>query len=681
MNSSTELFKQIQQLRQQIDEHNYQYYVLDNPSIPDIEYDRLFKQLQELEAKHPEYITSASPTQRVGAAPLKEFSPVQHEIPMLSLENAFTEADVMAFDKRIRQRLDTEKPIEYTCEPKVDGVAVSLRYEQGILIRAATRGDGMTGEDITQNVRTIASVPLRLRGENHPIVLEVRGEIYMPLKSFNAYNAAALKKGEKEFANPRNATAGSLRQLDPRITAKRPLALFCYAVGVVTGGELSDRHSEILIQLQQWGFPVNPEIRMEMGIENCLQYFSAMSEKRDSLAYEIDGAVYKVNSLALQRELGFVSRAPRWALAQKFPAREEMTRVEAIEFQVGRTGALTPVARLEPVFVGGVTVSNATLHNVEEMWRKDVRVGDTVIVRRAGDVIPDIVSVIMAKRPLHTHSVELPRHCPICHSEVIKPEGEVVARCTGGLYCQAQLKETIKHMASRRALDVDGLGDKIVEQLVEVGLVHDIADVYLLDKAQLSSLERMGDKSAENLLSALAVSKNTTLQRFIYGLGIREVGEATALALANHFGHLEKIMLTDEETLQQVPDIGPIVAANIAGFFRQKHNRELIEKLQKLGLHWQEKTPISREHQPLAGQTFVLTGAMETLTRDEAKEKLQALGAKVSGSVSAKTSYVVVGADAGSKLTKAQELGIKILTEQDLLRLLSSLQSSPPTSL
>ena len=666
--------EQARQLRQEIAEHNYRYYVLDQPSIPDAEYDRLFKTLQNLETDYPQLITPDSPTQRVGATPLAEFVTVQYEIPMLSLENAFDAEEVIAFDKRIRQRLKMTDPIEYACEPKVDGVAVSLLYENGRYQRAATRGDGMQGEDITQNVKTIPAVPLHLRGDDYPRILEVRGEIYMPLQDFAQYNTGAEQRGEKVFVNPRNAAAGSLRQLDARITAMRPLALFCYAVGQVEGGKLPDKHSEMLEKFKTWGFPVNSDTSVEKDIEGCLAFYAMMAEKRNTLAYEIDGVVYKVNSQTLQNQLGFVSRAPRWALAHKFPAREAITQVEAIEFQVGRTGALTPVARLQPVFVSGVTVSNATLHNVEEMWRKDVRVGDTVIVKRAGDVIPDIVGIVANKRPSATQVVILPQQCPVCGAEVIKPEGEVIARCTGGLFCPAQLKETVKHFASRRALDIEGLGEKLVEQLIALHLLRDIADIYHLQQAQLAQLERMGEKSAANIVLAIAESKATSLQRFLYGLGIRDVGEATALALVNHFGRLDHLMQADEESLQAVPDIGPIVAANIAGFFRQTHNRELILKLQQLGVHWQDKEPLAKAPElPLSKKTFVITGTLATMTREEAKARLQDLGAKIANTVSSKTSYVVVGEEPGSKFTKAKELGVSIISEEELLELLGKM--------
>jgi DNA ligase (NAD+) len=660
---------QLQTLRETLIEHNYRYYVLDDPTVPDAEYDRLFKQLHQLEAEHPELITEDSPTQRVGSTPLSHFNSVKHEIPMLSLDNVFDEEALNAFDKRVRQRLVAEEDIVYACEPKIDGVAVSLMYEKGKLKRAATRGDGLTGEDITQNIRTIHAVPLHLRGENHPEILEVRGEVYMPNADFEAYNKKCRDLGEKEFVNPRNATAGSLRQLDAKITAQRPLKLFCYAVGKVSDdSKLPNTHYDILMQLKQWGLPVNPETNIAKGVAQCLEYYQNMQQKRSKLDYDIDGIVYKVNSFAQQQTLGFLSRAPRWAIAHKFPAQEELTQVENIDFQVGRTGAITPVARLKPVFVGGVTVSNATLHNIEEVWRKDVRVGDTVIIRRAGDVIPYVVSVILDKRPENTVEIALPKTCPVCDAEVIKPEGEVVARCTGGLFCHAQLKESIKHFASRKAMDIDGMGDKIAEQLVELEFVKEIADIYTLKAHQLIGIERMGEKSAQNLIHALEKSKHTTLPKFLYALGIREVGETTALNLATYFVQLKKIITADKETLEQVDDIGPIVAENITAFFRQTHNRELVEKLQDLGITWEEKS-IEKAQQTLAGKIFVLTGTLSR-PRDEIKAELQALGAKVSGSVSAKTDYVVAGENAGSKLAKAEKLGVKVLAEEELGKML-----------
>lgn len=668
------LLEHIQQLRHEINEHNYRYYVLDNPTIPDSEYDRLLQELQALETQHPEYLTADSPTQRVGASPLKGFAQVTHKIPMLSLENGLDEESVLAFDKRVRQRLETDQVVEYVGEPKIDGIAVSLLYENGRFVKGATRGNGTTGEDITQNLRTIRAIPLHLRREgtiDYPPLLEVRGEVYMPLASFEAYNATLQKAGEKIFVNPRNAAAGSLRQLNAHITASRPLAFFAYAVGKVTENALPAQHSTILQALKAWGFPINPETRILPDIKACLNFQRYLAEKRNSLPYEIDGVVYKVNDIQQQQKLGFVSRAPRWAIAHKFPAREKMTLVEAIEFQVGRTGALTPVARLTPVFVGGATVSNATLHNMKEVWRKDIRVGDTVIIRRAGDVIPYVASVILERRPTDTQPVSLPKQCPVCDSEVIKPEGDAVAHCTGGLFCQAQLKETVKHFASRRAMDIDGLGDKLVEQCVETGLIRDIADVYLLPKDQLCALERMGEKSVNNLLRAIEKSKSTTLPRFLYALGIPNVGEATALTLAQHFGQLKNILAADISSLEEVSDVGPVVAANIAGFFHQPHNHALIEKLQTLGVYWQGSEPsFQRSNQPLKGQIFVLTGTLAGMRRDEAKAKLQVLGATVAASVSAKTSYVVVGEDPGSKLAKAEALGVKVLTEEAFLRLL-----------
>lgn len=660
----------IAQLRDEINQHNYLYYVLDAPDISDSEYDRLLRELQRLEALHPALISPDSPTQRVGAAPIKAFGTVRHTLPMLSLDNAFDEEEVSSFDRRVRERLAVDE-VEYVVEPKLDGLAISLRYEQGMLVQAATRGDGVTGEDVTHNVRTIPMVPLKLMGSGWPDVLEVRGEVYMPTAGFEAFNERARAKGEKEFVNPRNAAAGSLRQLDPRITAERPLALYCYGVGEVSGNTLPDNHFAILEQLKQWGFCINPEVRVVQGVAGLLQCFATIGAKRSALAYEIDGVVYKVNDLAQRETLGFVSRAPRWAVAHKFPAQEEMTTVLDIEVQVGRTGAITPVARLKPVFVGGVTVSNATLHNADEVQRKDVRVGDTVIVSRAGDVIPRVASVVLSKRPADAVPFVMPTKCPICDSDVIKPEGEAVARCSGGLYCAAQRKEAIKHFASRRAVDIDGLGDKLIEQLVDSDIIHDPADLYSLKQEQLAELERMAEKSAANIIAALEQSKTTTLARFLFGLGIREVGEATAQALANGFGNFPAIEAADQERLQQTPDVGPIVAAHVHAFFRQPHNLEVIDKLIAAGLHWPD-VEVTTAVQPLAGKTVVLTGTMETLSRDQAKERLQALGAKVAGSVSKKTSFVVAGAEAGSKLSKAEELGIEVVDEAALLALLQS---------
>lgn len=660
-----EAHQRVDELREQIAYHNYRYYVLDNPEIPDAEYDRLFRELQALEEQYPSLITPDSPTQRVGAEPLKGFSEVRHEIPMLSLGNVFSDDELTDFDRRVRDGLGIGE-VEYCAEPKLDGLAISIRYEDGVMVRAATRGDGATGEDVTQNVRTIDAVPLRLFGKDWPRVLEVRGEVYMPKAGFSALNERQREKGEKTFANPRNAAAGSLRQLDPRITATRPLSMYCYGVGVVEGWELPASHSVIMETLRGWGLRVSPELRVVKGMKGCLDYFHTIAEQRDALPYDIDGVVYKVNSLAQQQELGFVSRAPRWATAHKFPAQEEMTILNDVEWQVGRTGALTPVARLEPVQVAGVVVSNATLHNPDEIARKDVRIGDTVIIRRAGDVIPEVVSVVLSKRPDHAKSIETPSHCPVCGSEVVRDEGEAVPRCSGGLYCSAQRKNAIKHFASRRAMDIDGLGDKLVEQLVDEGLIHDVADLFSLTAEQIAGLERMGEKSAANLVEALGKSKTTTLERFLFALGIREVGESTARTLARHFGKLENIEKADEMELLKVEDVGPVVAHHIHTFFRQEHNIEVIEKLIQAGVHWPD-VAVSDGEQPLTGQTFVLTGALDSMSRDEAKEKLQALGAKVSGSVSKKTSVVVAGADAGSKLAKAESLGIEVWDEQRLL--------------
>jgi DNA ligase (NAD+) len=658
------------ELREQLAYHNYRYYVLDDPAIPDAEYDRLFRELQALEAQYPALVTPDSPTQRVGAEPLKGFAEVRHAIPMLSLGNVFSEEELLDFDRRVREGLGVEE-VEYSAEPKLDGLAISIRYEEGMLVRAATRGDGATGEDVTQNVRTIESVPLRLYGKGWPSVLEVRGEVYMPKAGFEALNERQREKGEKSFANPRNAAAGSLRQLDPRITATRPLTMYCYGVGVVEGGSLPGTHSAIMEKLKGWGLRVSPELRVVKGAQGCLDYFHAIGERRDSLPYDIDGVVYKVDSIARQQELGFVSRAPRWATAHKFPAQEEMTRLNDVEWQVGRTGALTPVARLEPVQVAGVVVSNATLHNPDEIARKDVRIGDTVIVRRAGDVIPEVVGVVLAKRPPHARAIQTPSHCPVCGSEVEREEGEAVPRCSGGLFCSAQRKNAIWHFASRRAMDIDGLGDKLVEQLVDEGLIHDVADLYALTQEQIAGLERMGEKSAANLVEALEKSKESTLERFLYALGIREVGESTARTLSRHFGSLEKIREASEEALLQVEDVGPIVAHHIHTFFRQEHNLEVIDKLIRAGVHWPDVAVKATGAQPLAGQTFVLTGALESMTRDEAKERLQALGAKVSGSVSKKTRVVVAGAEAGSKLARAESLGVEVWDEARLLQFLT----------
>lgn len=662
----------IQQLREQLNNHNYRYYVLDDPEIPDAEYDRLFQELKQLEKDNPSLVTPDSPTQRVGAQPLTAFSQISHEMPMLSLDNAFNAEDMGEFDRRIKDRLKSDSTIEYACEPKLDGIAVSLLYENGRLVRGATRGDGTTGEDITLNVRTIPTVPLKLSGTGYPERLEVRGEIYMPKAGFDQLNARAAASGQKAFVNPRNAAAGSLRQLDPKITASRPLEMCSYSVGVVEGGDLTEKHAEILKQLQSWGFRLNPLLEVVQGIEGCLSYYEKVSSLRDELPYEIDGVVFKVNDLKQQQELGFVSRAPRWAIAHKFPAQEEMTQVKAIEFQVGRTGAVTPVARLEPVFVGGVTVSNATLHNMDEVARLDVRAGDTVVIRRAGDVIPQVVRVIHERRPEVTEIVIAPEQCPVCDSKVERLEDEAVARCTGGLYCAAQRKEALKHFASRKAMDIDGLGDKLIEMLVDLDMLHNPAGLYQLEKTPLAKLERMGDKSAENLVSAIQASKATQLPKFLYALGIREVGEATARALAMHFGDLAPLMKASEEELIEVPDVGPIVAKHITSFFAQAHNVEVIDALiNEAGVHWALIEKASEDELILQGKTWVLTGKLEKMGRSDAKNYLLGLGAKVAGSVSAKTDCVVAGPGAGSKLKKANDLDIPTMDEEGFIAFLA----------
>ena len=665
----------VESLREQIRHHNYQYHVLDDPDVPDAEYDRLVRKLQALEAENPELITPDSPTQRVGAEPVSEFGSIQHAIPMLSLDNAFSEEELRDFHRRVTERLalSIDDDLSYSAEPKLDGAAVSLLYRDGQLVRGATRGDGSTGENITHNVRTIDTVPLILYGQGFPSTLEVRGEVYMPRAGFHAFNEQAAKKGEKTFVNPRNAAAGSLRQLDPRLTAERPLDFYVYSVGQVVGGLLPDRHSEILSQLQEWGFKVCPERKRVDGIDGCLAFYEDIGARRDSLSYDIDGVVYKVDRIAYQRELGFVSRAPRWAIAHKFPAEEELTVVRDIEFQVGRTGAMTPVARLEPGFVGGVTVSNATLHNMDELHRKDVRIGDTVIVRRAGDVIPEVAKVVLDRRPDQARIVNAPANCPVCGSEVVREEDEAVARCAGGLFCAAQRTEALKHFVSRRAMDIEGLGGKLIEQLVGMDRIKTPADLFALDKDELIAMERMGEKSADNLLDSIEKSKRTTLSRFLYGLGIREVGEATAGSLAGHYGKLKAIVEADEMSLQAVPDVGPVVAGRIHQFFSEKHNVEVIERLVASGVTWPESDPVPISTDgALAGKTFVLTGALSGMTRNEAKERIQAAGGKVTGSVSRKTDFLVAGDKAGSKLAKAQKLDVKVLDEDGLDALLDS---------
>ncbi len=734
--------RRLAELRRQLEQHNHQYYVLDDPQIPDSEYDRLLRELQALEQAWPELLTPDSPSQRVGAAPLDAFNEVQHRVPMLSLGNALSAEEMAAFDRRVRERLGLAE-VRYCGEPKLDGLAISLLYENGRLTQAATRGDGYRGENVTTNVRTIGSVPLRLQGSGWPAVLEVRGEVYMPKQAFADFNQRRREVDKKTFANPRNAAAGSLRQLDSRVTAERPLAMFCYGIGHVEGGALPDCHSDTLQLLGEWGLRIQPELKVLQGLEACVDYHRSLGERRESLDYDIDGVVFKVDRYAEQQELGFVSRAPRWAVAYKYPAQEALTQVRDVEFQVGRTGAVTPVARLEPVEVGGVVVSNATLHNMDEVARKDVRSGDTVFVRRAGDVIPEVVRVLAERRPEGAEPVTLPDACPICASEIIRPEGEAVARCSGGLFCAAQRKEAIKHFASRRALDIEGLGDKLVDQLVEREMIQDPADLFSLQLEQVAGLERMAEKSAANLLQALEKSKHTTLARFLYALGIREVGEATAQALAQAFPDLKQLIQARyedfiqeggikgigeatagalEQTLEEdnaqgdtlawlqarkirgltggvvkdlaarfptldslrsagpgqwrntrrthVEGVGPIVAEHIIGFFRQTHNREVIEKLLAAGVHWSEETSEAPLDASLAGKTIVLTGALSR-PRDQIKADLQARGAKVTGSVSKKTDYLIAGADAGSKLAKAEKLGVEVLDEAALQRLLA----------
>lgn len=657
------------QLREAINYHNYRYYVLDDPEITDADYDRLMRELIELEERHPGLRTPDSPTQRVGAEPLSAFAKVTREVPMLSLVNAYDEGEVQAFDRRVREELDVAE-VEYNAEPKLDGLAISLMYHDGVFVQGSTRGDGVTGEDITVNLRTVRALPLRLRGRGWPATLEVRGEVYMRKEVFEELNREALTRGERPMANPRNGAAGSLRQLDPRITASRRLELFCYGVGKVEGGSLPERQHLVLERLRDWGFPVNRETRLVRGVAGCQAYYEDIGKRRDGLPYEIDGVVLKVDDIAAQRTLGFIARAPRWAIAYKFPPKEESTVLRAIEFQVGRTGVLTPVARLEPVHIAGVTVTNATLHNVALVEKLDLRVGDTVIVRRAGDVIPQVMGVVEAKRPPDAAPFVMPAQCPVCGSQVIRQAEEVSARCSGGLYCPAQRKQALRHFVSRRAMDIDGLGEKLIDQLVDRELVHDPADLYALDVPTLAGLERMGEKSAEKLYAAIARSRETTLARFLYALGIPEVGEATALQLASEFGDLPELMAADEERLRQVPDIGPVVAAHIAGFFREEHNRQVIAKLQERGVHWPRIEKAPQEEQRLAGKTFVLTGTLTSMTRDEARDRLQALGARVAGSVSRKTDHVVAGADAGSKLEKARELGIDIMDEAAFLAML-----------
>ncbi|WP_342139779.1 NAD-dependent DNA ligase LigA [Haemophilus influenzae] len=664
----TNIQTQLDNLRKTLRQYEYEYHVLDNPSVPDSEYDRLFHQLKALELEHPEFLTSDSPTQRVGAKPLSGFSQIRHEIPMLSLDNAFSDAEFNAFVKRIEDRLILlPKPLTFCCEPKLDGLAVSILYVNGELTQAATRGDGTTGEDITANIRTIRNVPLQLLTDNPPARLEVRGEVFMPHAGFERLNKYALEHNEKTFANPRNAAAGSLRQLDPNITSKRPLVLNAYGIGIAEGIDLPTTHYDRLQWLKSIGIPVNPEIRLCNGADEVLGFYRDIQNKRSSLGYDIDGTVLKINDIALQNELGFISKAPRWAIAYKFPAQEELTLLNDVEFQVGRTGAITPVAKLEPVFVAGVTVSNATLHNGDEIERLNIAIGDTVVIRRAGDVIPQIIGVLHERRPDNAKPIIFPTNCPVCDSQIIRIEGEAVARCTGGLFCAAQRKEALKHFVSRKAMDIDGVGGKLIEQLVDRELIHTPADLFKLDLTTLTRLERMGAKSAENALNSLENAKSTTLDRFIFALGIREVGEATALNLANHFKTLDALKDANLEELQQVPDVGEVVANRIFIFWREAHNVAVVEDLIAQGVHWETVEVKEASENLFKDKTVVLTGTLTQIGRNEAKALLQQLGAKVSGSVSSKTDFVIAGDGAGSKLAKAQELNITVLTEEEFL--------------
>lgn len=679
-----EIQARIQALRAQLSHSDYQYYVLDAPSLPDAQYDRLFRELQALEAAHPQYLDASSPTQRVGGKPAEGFSPVTHALPMLSLDNVFDDEGLAAFCRRIGDRLGRSTPLTFCAEPKLDGLAVSLLYEEGRLVRGATRGDGATGEDITLNVRTVRAIPLQLQGEGWPTRLEVRGEVFMPKAGFAAWNAQAQVQGGKVFANPRNAAAGSLRQLDPAITASRPLAFYAYGIGLCEPDELGDSHYQRLQRLKSWGLPVCDRVRPVDDVAGCQTYHDEILAARDDLPFEIDGVVFKVDDLRLQAQLGFVARAPRWAVAHKFPAQEEITQVKEVEFQVGRTGAITPVARLDPVFVGGVTVSNATLHNADEIARLGLMIGDRVIIRRAGDVIPQIVAVVLEQRNSEQcREIVFPEVCPVCGSQVERLPDEAVARCSGGLYCAAQRKEALQHFVARRAMDIEGLGEKLIDQLVEREWVRTPADLFRLDRAMLLGLERMGEKSASKLLEAIDHARLTSLPRFLFALGIREVGEATALGLAQHFRSLEAIAEASVEQLLQVPDVGEVVAKHVYYFFRQPHNQEVLAALCQpkalggAGIHWPAMPERAASAQPLAGKTVVLTGTLSQMSRDEAKQALQALGAKVAGSVSAKTSAVVAGEAAGSKLAKAQELGIPVFDESNLLSWLADPTSVP----
>ncbi|HEY0748882.1 MAG TPA: NAD-dependent DNA ligase LigA [Steroidobacteraceae bacterium] len=667
---SKKLKARASELRELLDRYNYRYHALDDPEVPDGEYDRLMLELRALESEFPDLKDPHSPTMRVGAAPVSAFGAVRHQVPMLSLDNAFSEQEVRDFDRRIRERLAQSGAVRYAAEPKLDGLAVSALYENGTFVRGATRGDGETGEDITQNLRTIKALPLKLRG-NTQRVLEVRGEVFMPLAGFKRFNDVAAARGEKTFVNPRNAAAGSLRQLDPRLTAARPLDMFVYGVGITDGGELASSHSETLKELRRLGFKICPQSKVVESIEGCLEYYQAMGHARAGLPYQIDGVVYKVDALNLQRKLGFISRAPRWAIAHKFPAEEALSVVCGIEFQVGRTGALTPVAKLEPTFVGGVTVSSATLHNMDELTRKDVRVGDTVVIRRAGDVIPEVARVLAERRVPGAQLVDLPRTCPICGSPVVREADQAVARCSGGRRCAAQRKGEIQHFASRRAMDIRGLGDKLVDQLVDCDWVTTPADLFSLDVDRLATLERMGQKSADKVHSAIQAAKQTTLPRFLYALGIRDVGDATAAALAQYFPDISGLRRASEEEIQRVPDVGPVVAKQVAAYFQNPENAEMLDRLLSAGIAWAAPTRV-KTGGAVHDKTFVLTGSLESLTRDEATDAILQRGGKVSGSVSKKTDYVVAGAEAGSKLKKAEQLGVKILDEAGLLELLKT---------
>ncbi len=670
MSNSKPLRERLEALRLEIERHNHLYYALDQPEISDAEYDRMFQELTELEAKHPDLISPDSPTQRVGSAPLSEFAPVAHRIPMLSLNNAFDEDDVRAFDRRVREALESAS-VDYAVEPKFDGLAVSLSYRDGRFVQGATRGDGATGEDVTPNLRTVRGIPLRLPKAADTAELEVRGEILIYRKEFEALNRRQREAGQKEFANPRNAAAGSLRQLDSRITARRPLRFFAYAVGVAREARWR-RQSEIMDRLAELGFPVCGERNVVSGVDDLLNYYQSLGRRRDRLPYDIDGVVYKVNRIDWQQRLGFVSRAPRFALAHKYPAEEQSTEVLGIDVQVGRTGALTPVARLKPVFVGGVTVTNATLHNEDELRRKDVRVGDTVVIRRAGDVIPEIVSVRLEKRPRGAKPYQMPKQCPVCGSAVVRTPPEAATRCSGGLVCGAQRKQALLHFASRRAMDIEGLGERLVEQLVDQEFVHTPADLFGLELAPLAALERMGEKSAANVIAALERSKRTTLERFIYALGIRNVGESTARDLARHFGSLERLMKASEEELEAVPEVGPVIARSIRQFVDEPHNRQVIKALRDAGLGWKETAGVPARA-PAELKSFVLTGTLSGMTRDEARARIEQKGHKVAGSVSKKTDYVVAGTEPGSKLDKARELGVAVLDENGFLDLLNRL--------